>query len=109
MCCGKQNIALQVHRKKKVDQTTVSGLSSASDGPGILLLDKEARSPGNFIALLEFQAKTDAAAYLRDFHRNGHEGKQVNYLSPKIQHELTDCSTSLSSGQRLWVHKKKKQ
>ena len=71
--------------KKKVDQATVSGLSSASDGPGIVLFDKEAGCPGNFIALLEFRAQADAAPVLRDFHRNGQEGKQVNYLSPKIQ------------------------
>ena len=83
--------------KKKVDLATVSGLSSASDGPGNVLLDKEAGCPGNFIALLEFRAQADAAAVLRDFHRNGQEGKQVNYLSPTIQNELIDCSTNLSS------------
>ena len=37
------NIALRGHRnKKKVDQATVSGLSCASDGPGIVLFDKKA-------------------------------------------------------------------
>ena len=100
VCCGKQSIALRGHRnkKKKVDQATVSGLSSASDGPGIDLFDKEAGCPGNFIALLEFRAQADAAAVLKDFHHNDQEGKQVKYLSPKIQNELTDCSTKLSSG-----------
>ena len=70
---------------KKVDQATVFGLSSASDGPGIVLFDKETGCPGNFIALLEFRSQADAAAITRDFLRNGQEGKQVNYLSPKIQ------------------------
>ena len=46
------------------------------------------------MALLEFRAQADAAAVLRDFHRNGQEGKQVNYLSPKIHNELTDCQQS---------------
>ena len=41
----------------KVNQATVSRLSSASDGPGIVLFDKEAGSSGNFIAWLKFQAQ----------------------------------------------------
>ena len=32
--CGKQNILLQGHQNEKVNQATVSRLSSASDGPG---------------------------------------------------------------------------
>ena len=97
---GNKASLCEVTAIKKVDQATVSGLSSASDGPGIVLFDKEAGCPGNFIALLEFRTQLliMAAAVLRDFHRNGQEGKQVNYLSPKIQNELTDCSTKLSSG-----------
>ena len=73
-------------------------ISSASDGPGIVLFENEAGCPGNFIASSLFRAQAAAAAVLRDFHRKGQEGKQVNYLSPKIQNELTDCSTKLSSG-----------
>ena len=80
MCCGKQSIALRGHGIKKVDQATVSGLSSASDGPGIVLFDKEAGCPGNFIALLEFRAQADAAAVLRDFHHNG-QGRKTSQLS----------------------------
>ena len=97
---GNKTSLCEVTAIKKVDQATVSGLmiSSASDGPGIVLFDKEAGCPGNFIALLEFRAQAAAAAVLRDSHRNGQEGKQVNYLSPKIQNELTDCSVKLSSG-----------
>ena len=49
--CGKQNILLRGHPNEKVNQATVSRLSSASDGPGIVLFDKEARSPGKSIAL----------------------------------------------------------
>ena len=55
--CGKQNILLRGHRNEKVNQATVSRLSSASDGPGIVLVDKEAGSPGNSIALLSFKPK----------------------------------------------------
>ena len=97
---GNKASLCEVTAIKKVDQATVSGLSSASDGPGIVLFDKEAGCPGNFITLLEFRAQADAAAVLKDFHHNDQEGKQVNYLSPKIQNELTDCSTKLSSGKR---------
>ena len=43
--CGKQNILLRGHTNEKVNQATVSRLSSASDG--IVLFDKEAESPGN--------------------------------------------------------------
>ena len=56
--CGKQNILLRGHPNEKVNQATVSRLSSASDGPEIVLFDKEAGSPGNSIALLKFQAQT---------------------------------------------------
>ena len=68
--CGKQNILLRGHPSEKVNQATVSRLSSASDGPGIVLFDKEAGSPGNSIALLKFQAQADDAALLRNFHCN---------------------------------------
>ena len=68
--CGKQNILLRGHPNEKVNQATVSRLSSASDGPGIVLFDKEAGSPGNSIALLKFQAQGDDAAVLRNFHCN---------------------------------------
>ena len=68
--CGKQNILLRGHPNEKVNQATVSRLSSASDGPGIVLFDKEAGSQGNSIALLKFQAKADDAALLRNFHCN---------------------------------------
>ena len=64
------NIPLRSHSNEKVDQATVSRLSSASDGPGFVLFDKEAGYPGNFIALLEFQAQLDDAAVLSGFHRN---------------------------------------
>ena len=42
--CGKQNILLRGHPNEKVNQlaATVSRLRSASDGPGIVLFDKEA-------------------------------------------------------------------
>ena len=59
--CGKQNILLRGHPNEKVNQATVSRLSSASDGPEIVLFDKEAGS------LLKFQAQADDAA-LRNFH-----------------------------------------
>ena len=70
--CGKQNILLQVHPSEKVNQATVSCLSSASDGPGIVLFDKEAGSPGNSIALLKFQPLAGDAALLimRNFYCN---------------------------------------
>ena len=68
--CGKQNNLLRGHPNEKVKQATVSRLSSASDGPGIVLLDKEAGSPGNSIALLKFQAQADDAALLRNFRCN---------------------------------------
>ena len=55
--CGKQNILLRGHHNEKVNQATVSRLSSASDGPGIVLVAKEAGSPGNSIALLSFKPK----------------------------------------------------
>ena len=55
--CEKQNILLRGHPNEKVNQATVSRLSSASDGPGIVLVDKEAGSPGNSIALLSFKPK----------------------------------------------------
>ena len=55
--CGKQNILLRGHPNEKVNQATVSRLSTASDGPGIVLVDKEAGSPGNSIALLSFKPK----------------------------------------------------
>ena len=55
--CGKQNILLRGHPNEKVNQARVSRLSSASDGPGIVLVDKEAGSPGNSIALLSFKPK----------------------------------------------------
>ena len=67
MFCGKQNILLRGHPNEKVNQATVSRLSSASDGPGIVLFDKEAGSSGNSIA---FQAQADDAALLRNFHCN---------------------------------------
>ena len=54
--CGKQNILLLGHPNEKVNQATVSRLSSASDGPGIVLFDMEAGSPENSIAMLKFQA-----------------------------------------------------
>ena len=68
--CGEQNILLRGHPSEKVNQATVSRLSSASDGPGIVLFDKEAGSPGNSIALLKFQAQADDAALLKNFHCN---------------------------------------
>ena len=68
--CGKQNILLRGHANEKVNQATVSRLSSASDGPGIVLFDKEAGPPGNSIALLTFQAPADDAALPRNFHCN---------------------------------------
>ena len=90
--CEKQNILLRGSPNEKVIQATVSRLSSASDSPGIVLFDKEAGSPGNSIALLQFQAQADDAALLRNFHCNTYKrGKQVKHLSPKIQNELTDC------------------
>ena len=57
----------EVPPNEKVNQATVSRRSSASDGPGIVLFDKEAGSPGNSIALLKFQAQADDAALLRNF------------------------------------------
>ena len=54
---GKQNILLRGHPNEKVNQATVSRLSTASDGPGVVLVDKEAGSPGNSIALLSFKPK----------------------------------------------------
>ena len=68
--CGKQNILLRGHHNEKVNQATVSRLSSASDGPGIVLLNKEAGSPGDSIALLKFQAQADDADLLRNLHCN---------------------------------------
>ena len=63
----------------------------SSDGPEIVLFDKEAGSPGNSIALLKFQAQADDAAP-RNFNAILIiERKQVKHLSPKIQNELTDC------------------
>ena len=38
--CEKQNILLRGPPNEKVNQATVSRLSSASDGPGIVLFDK---------------------------------------------------------------------
>ena len=63
---GNKASLCEVTTIKKVDQATVSGLSSASDGPGIVLFDKEVGCPGNFIALLDFRAQADAAAVLKD-------------------------------------------
>ena len=107
--CEKQNFLLQGPPNEKVNQAKVSRLSSASDGPGIVLFDKEAGSPGNSIALLKFQAKADDAALLRNFHCNTYKrGKQVKHLSPKIQNQLTDSSigkdvsgTPLTNGPHL--------
>ena len=55
--CGKQNILLRCHPNEKVNQATVSRLSSASDGPGIVLFDKEAGSPGIPLLCLSFKPK----------------------------------------------------
>ena len=68
--CGKQNNLLRGHPNEKVNQATVSRLSSASDGPGIVLFDKEAGSPGNSITLPKFQAQADDSALMRNFHCN---------------------------------------
>ena len=79
------------HPNEKVNQATASRLGNASDGPGIVLFDKEAGSPGNPLLCLKFQAQADDAALLRNFHCNTYKrGKQVKHLSPKIQNELTD-------------------
>ena len=48
--CGKQNILVRGHLHEKVNQATASRLSSASDGPEIVLFDKVAGSPGNSVA-----------------------------------------------------------
>ena len=55
-----------------MDQAKVSQarLSSASDGAGIVLCDKEAGYPGNFIDFLQLRSQADDACVLRDFHRN---------------------------------------
>ena len=64
---GNKTSFCEAHPNEKVNQATVSRLSSASDGFGIVLFDKEAGSPGNSIALLTFQAKADDAGLLRNF------------------------------------------
>ena len=67
----------------------------------VVLFDEEGRYPGNLNVLLEFHAEADDATGLRDLYRNAQGGKQVNYLSPKIQNDLTDClkiASALASG-----------
>ena len=92
---------------KRGNQAIVSRLSSASDGPGIVLFDKEAGSPGNSNASIKFQTQADDAALLRNFHCNTYwRGKQVKHLSPKIQNELTDCwRKALALASAEWVQK----
>ena len=90
--CGKQNILLRGHPNEKVNQATVSRLSSASDGPRCCLTRKQDLQ-GISLLCLSFKAKLMImAALLRNFHGNTYvERKQVKHLSAKIQNELTDC------------------
>ena len=61
--CGKRNILLRGHPNEKMNQATVSRLRSASDGPEIVLVYKEAGSPGNSIAVLSFKPKQMMVLY----------------------------------------------
>ena len=55
--CGKQNILLWGHPNEKVNQTTVSRLSSASDGPGMVLLTRKQDVQGISLLCLSFKPK----------------------------------------------------
>ena len=89
--CFVQNILLRCHPNEKWTKQQFLA-QQCKWWSWIVLLDKEAGSPGNSIALLKFQAQADDAALLRNLHCNTYKrGKQVKHLSPKIQNELTDC------------------
>ena len=87
--CGKQNI-LRGHPTEKVNQATASRLSSASDGPGIVLFDKEAGFPGNSIAL-SFKPKLMLLLYWGIFIAIliREENRQVKHLSPLARSRMS--------------------
>ena len=87
--CGKQNTSLCGHRNECI--------IVSHDGQGaernVSPIQKEDGNPGNFLALLEFWAKSFDASIIRDFllHQEGSGLRRVNYCSPTSQNELISC------------------
>ena len=71
-------------KRRTRQQQNNSRLSSASDGPGMVMFDKEGGYPGNLKVLLEFQAQADDAAVLRrDLYHNAQGGSKSIIFHPR--------------------------
>ena len=74
--CGRQNIPLRAHRHEDF----VPGKD-----------EQTSRNPGNFLALVQFWAQAGDNSVARSFHMKKAGGKEVRYVSPRVQNEMIEC------------------